>query len=339
MKLLEKYLFNTLSQTFFPIFWTLFIITSIIFLIKIAALTSIIQMNFIELLELYSYSLPTILFYILPISYFIGIVLTMAKFSADYEVIIFSSFGLNPLKFIQKLLPFSIAISIILLILSLGLLPKANYMKAQFMYVKKQEARFNIKASEYGQQFGSWLIYVNEEKDDIFKNITLLQVEKNKDLLISANQAQLNNNKSLLRLRLKDGKSFSIGDDIQQVDFNIMELNNDIKEMKNIKSLHDIFIYWKDRETDRKKSKAFSFNILISIFPILSLFFILWLGYFNPRYDKNRATAFSTILLVIFIVIANKFSAIYPNAILYTLPTGWFIFSYLSYYFTARKLY
>lgn len=339
MKLLEKYLFTTFSTTFFPIFLTLYIITSIIFLVKIASLTSIIQMNFIELLQFYSYSIPTILFYTLPISYFVGVCITISKLSTEYETIVITSFGLKPTKIIQLLIPSTIAISILLLVISLGLIPKAKYLKETFLNLKKQEAQFNIKASEYGQQIGSWLIYVNEENNQNFKDITLLQLEPNQDNFISANWATMKTLEESLSINLYKGKSFSISDSIQQVDFETMIMNHNTTKAKNIKSLNDIIMYWDDRKTDLKKSKDFTFNILVSFFPLVSIFFYLTIGYFNPRYDSNHATAISTLLVISFVIIANQLAKLYPNTGLITLPFIWFILGYISYLFKTKKLY
>ena len=338
MKLLEKYFFSTFSSTFFPIFLTLYIITSIIFLVKMAALTSVIQMNFLELMQLYSYSIPTILFYTLPVSYFVSLTLSIAKLSREDELIVITSFGLNPTKLIKIFLPTTIAITIVLLITSLGLIPKADYLKETFLNTKQQEAQFNIKASEYGQQFGSWLIYVNKEKDNFLQDITLLKLEKDQDTIISAGWATMNNKDKNLNLKLESGKSFVISDSIQQIDFEKMLLNNKVNNQSNISSLNDFIMYWADRKTNIKKSNDFSFRILISIFPVISLFFILTIGYFNSRYDSNKETVSASILTIIYIILA-KLSSKYPNDILYALPIGWFLISYLSYYFTTKKLY
>ncbi len=340
MKILEKYIFNTFSTAFFPIFLTLYIITSIIFLVQIAALTSIIQMNLLELLKLYSYSIPTIIFYTLPISYFVGAVLTISKLSAEYEMIVITSFGLNSLKIVKLLFPTTIVISILLLIVSLGLAPKAEYQKKAFLNIKKQEAQFNIKPSEYGQQFGKWLLYVNKELENkVFKDITLLQLSKNKDTLTSAKYATMHNNGNTLNLQLQNGKSFVLSDTLKQVDFEKMLLNDSSPKQKNIKSLNDIVLYWSDRKTNLKKSKDFTFNIFISLFPLISIFFIISVGYFNPRYDSNKATMLSSFIVILFIVIANQLARLYPNTGLYTLPFLWIFFSYIYYYFTIKKLY
>ena len=339
MKLLEKYFFMTFSNTFFPIFLTLYTVTSIIFLVKIAALTSVIQINFMELMKLYSYSIPHILFYTLPISYFIGLTLSIAKLSKEDELIVITSFGLKPTKIIEVFLRITIALTILLLIISLGLRPKADYLREAFLNIKKQEAKFNIKASEYGQKIGSWLIYVDKEKNQNFKDITLLQLEDGKDTFISAKYATMETLQGSLNLNLMHGKSFVISDSLQQIDFEKMILNHTTAETKNIRSLNDIIMYWDDRKINLDKSKDFSFRILISLFPILSLYFIIIFGFFNPRYNSDKSTILTSIVSIIFIVTASNLSAKYPNDVLYALPFSWLILSYVIYYFTVRKSY
>jgi len=339
MRVLEKYLFRVFSSTFFPIFLTLFIVTSIIFLVKIASLTSVIQVNFTELIQLYSYSIPHILFYILPISYFIGLSLSISKLSKEDELIVITSFGLNPIKIIKIFLPATIILCIVLLIVSLGLRPKSDYLKESFLNIKKQDAQFNIKASEYGQKIGSWLIYVDSKSKNTFNKITLLQLEKDKDTIISSNFAHINNKNNIMSINLKDGKSFSISDSIKQINFDEMILSHTIPQAQNIKSLNDIIMYWDDRKDNLNKSSNFSFRILLSLFPLLSLFFIIVFGFFNPRYTSNKTTIYAAATTISFIILASKLSTKYPNDILYALPIFWFVLSYLMYHFTIKGRY
>jgi len=337
--LLKKYLISTYSQIFFPIFITLFTVTSIIFLVKIASLTSVIQINFLELLELYSYSIPTILFYTLPITIFISLCLSLSKLSSEYELIVITSFGLNPIKILKLIFPTLVLSSILTLIISLALIPKADYMKKSFLKDKKTEASFNIKASEYGQEFGEWLIYVNEEKNGLYKDIVLFQQKKDEDTFIIAKYARMDNLKTSLTLSLQDGKVLKMKNGINQINFKKMVINNEIQQTSNINTFNDIVLYWQDRSTNKKRNEMFLFYILLSLFPLLSLFFILTIGYFNPRYDSNKSVVYSLILIIIYVGISNKLSVSYPNFGLLVLPIFWFLFSYLFYLLTTKKYY
>jgi len=76
---LKQYLHSQLAITFFPIFLGLFFITSVVFLVKIAALTSIITLNFFELFKLFAYVLPQIIFFNVIISFFFKLVITLVR--------------------------------------------------------------------------------------------------------------------------------------------------------------------------------------------------------------------------------------------------------------------
>jgi len=339
MKLLKKYLLLNYTQTFFPIFLTLYTITSIIFLVKIASLTSIIQINFLELVELYSYSVPTILFYTLPICVFISLVLTLSKLSSEYELIVITSFGLNPIKILKLIFPTILLSSVLLLLLSLALIPKADYMKKTFLQNKKTEAQFNIKASEYGQAFGKWLIYVEEEKKGKYKDIVLFQQAENKDTFIIAKHATMNNNGSSLSLNLETGKAVSITEKIDQIDFNKMIINNDIKSSININTLDDLLLYWKDITHSKSKAADFSFAILSSIFPLLSILFIIYIGYYNPRYEKNHSTLLAIATTTLFLIGSHKISKDFGLIALVYIPSIWIVIGGFIYHFRIRPHY
>ena len=76
---LKGYLLSNFSQIYFSIFLPLFVIASVIMLVKIAAFTSVIQLSFFEMVKLYLFMLPELLFYTLPVTFFISAVMTVSK--------------------------------------------------------------------------------------------------------------------------------------------------------------------------------------------------------------------------------------------------------------------
>jgi len=339
MKLLKKYLILNYSETFFPIFLTLYTITSIVFLVKIASLTSIIQINFLELIELYSYSIPKILFYTLPISVFISLALTLSKLSSEYELIVITSFGLNPIKILKLIFPTILLSTILLLLISLALIPKADYMKNTFLQNKKTEAQFNIKASEYGQAFGKWLIYVNEESKGVYKDIVLFQQSNDKDTFIISKYATMNNDGSSLSLNLETGKALNINNTVNQIDFKKMIISNELKSSSNINTLDDLILYWKDMSTDKSKESEFTFALLSSFFPLLSILFVIYIGYYNPRYEKNNSTLLAIGLTTIFLILSHRISKEFGMITLAAIPSIWIIVSLFIYHFKVKPHY
>ncbi len=340
MKLFKNYLFSQLSQSFFPIFITLFFITSIVYLVKIASLTSIIKIDFFELMQIYSYSLANILFLTLPISIFAASVIAVSKLSSEYELIIFTSFGLKPLQIIKAIFPPIFVLSITLLIISLDLIPKSEHLNEKFLSYEQAQAQFNIKASEYGQSFGDWLIYIEDHDGKQYGNIKLLNTDLTKDQFIIAKNATVHNISSNMNLQLENGKTLIIEPDaINQINFKTMYLYHTIKN-EFIEPFTNTYDFWMMNLDDSYRLlRKFNFSILLSIFPFISLFFVIYLSYFNPRFDKNRSSIYIVLFTTIYYVLAYYLSKTIGFYSLAVLPTGWILVSYLLYYKKIKPLY
>lgn len=336
---LKQYIFLQLSITFLPIFFGLFFITSIIFLVKIAALTSVITMNFSELLILYSYTIPNILFFTLPVSFFVSMVIALSKLSSEYELIVISSFGLNPLKILKMFFPITLILSISMLIISLGLIPKTKHLTNKMIEKKEKEANFNIKESEFGQKFGDWLIYITDKKDKEYSDVKLFKTDGSSDQFILSKTALLNNKKGDLSFTMYDGKSFLIKEkELNQIDFKSMKISDSLSNDK-IEPFINPKIYWENRMGENEDIDKFTFYILASLFPILSLFLVVSFGYFNPRYEKNKATMYAISFVIIYYVCSDYLSKhIFLNS-LYIVPIVWLAITYFVYTRKIKELY
>ena len=336
---LNQYLYSQLAVTFFPIFLGLFFITSIVFLVKIASLTSVITMDFFELFKLYAYVIPQIIFYTMPISFFISLVITLAKLASDYELTVITSFGLNPIKILKVFLPITFLLSILLLIISVGLIPKTKFLTKQFLDVKTKEANFNIKASEFGQKFGDWLIYISGKDDKVYEDVKLFKTDKKNDQFIVSDTAILNNDNGSLSFKLLNGKAFIIDEkEFNQIDYESMYINDSIADSK-IGIFTNTYEYWKNNIKKNIDIDDLTFFILTSLFPLISLFLVITFGYFNPRYEKNRAVLFSLVAVVLYYVLIKAIGDKILLHALYVIPTIWLIGTYILYSKTIKKEY
>ena len=336
---LKQYLYSQLAITFFPIFLGLYFITSIVFLVKIASLTSIITISFLELFTLYSYVIPQIIFYTMPISFFIYLVITLSKLASEYELTVITSFGLNPLKILKVFLPLTLILSAALLIISVGLIPKTKFLTKQFLDAKTKEANFNIKASEFGQKFGDWLIYIKDKEDKVYNEIKLFKTEENKEQFILSKTAVLDNDKGNLSFKLNDGKAFFIDEsEVNQIDFESMHINDSIAG-STVGIFTNTYDYWKNNISKGKDIDDLSFFVLTSLFPVLSLFLVITFGYFNPRYEKNRAVSYSLISIVLYYVLIKAIGDSLLLHALYLIPIIWLIGTYILYTKTVKKEY
>ncbi len=336
---LQRYLYSQLAITFFPIFFGLFFITAVIFLVKISALTAIITVNFFELFRIFSYTIPDIIFYTMPISFFISMVITLSKLSSEYELTVITSFGLNPFKILKIFLPLTLLLTLLLLVVSVGLIPKTDFERKQFVNIKKNEANFNIKSGEFGQKFGDWLIFINDKKNNLYEDVKLLKVQNDNDQFVISKNAVLDNDKGVLSIRLAEGKAFLIDkEEFNQINYEAMYINDSISAAKTT-VFTTTYDYWKDNIKNKVDLDDLTFFILTSFFPLMSLFLVITFGYFNPRYEKNRAIMYSLISIVLYYILIKSIGDKIFLHTLYIIPILWLSGTYFLYSKTIKKEY
>ena len=312
---------------------------SIFSLVQIAALTSVMTINFGELLTLYSYSLPNLIFYTLPISFFLGLIISLSKLSSEYELIVITSFGLNPLKIFKVFFPIALTFSIVLLIISIGLIQKSKYESNLMLLEKQKEANFNIKASEFGQKFGDWLIYITNKDGQYYSNVKLFKADDESEQFVLSKDAVLNNDSGELSFSLNEGRSFFMeNDQIRQIDFKRMDINDSLAK-NALGDYTDAYHFWKDRLRLQSFKERFITYIVGSLLPLISLFMVIAFGYYNPRYEKNRAVLYAVSFAVLFNVLSNVMVKNIGYHTIYALPLIWIALSLYLYNRRVKKVY
>ena len=330
MDRVHDYIYKHFSLIFFSVFVPLFFIASIIFLVKIAAVTALVQLNVYDMLQLYLFILPELLFYTLPIAFFIGGTMTFAKLSFDYEIVVLFALGVNPSRIVKIMLSGAVILSALLLYISLVLIPHTTQMYKNFMYAKKSQVNFNIKPSEFGQKFGDWHIYIGKQDkgNKKYSDIALFNQDRNSENLILASHAEILNNNGSLQFRLYDGRVNMYKDkEFSVVNFDTMNIN-DTTTMSS-KPYASSLEYW--LQNNSKRPAKFSTNVLISLFPILSILVILSIGIIHTRSNKNPTYLHMFIAVTLFyalsFILAKQLGALSIIAVI----TTWSLSSYLLY--------
>lgn len=312
----NRYLLKHFSELFSSLFFILFFITSVVFFIKIAALTAVIKMNFSELGTLYIYLLPRTLMYTLPITFFIALCITLFNLSRENETIVLFTLGYNPAKIARFFMGFAFLLSVILVIDLFVLIPISKQLNSNFIEYKKAEAKFNIKASEFGQKFEDWFVYIeNSDTEKKYEGITLYQTaQKNdKEKLILAKNALIDNDKGVLRLRLSEGKIFDLAPlSLEQTNFESMHIN--AKPKNSVGQIQTVMQYWNGVFTDNRRAYDLSFFLLIALFPLATTLIALSIGIVTYRYNRGGIylSMFSTIAL--YITLTTLLSSWHPQS-------------------------
>jgi len=336
MKTLQKYILDNLSVLFLSIFVPLFSIASVIFLIKMATYTAVIQLDILEMAKLYIFVIPEVLFYTLPFSFFIAITLTLFKLSNENEIIVMFSLGIHPSFILKTLLKPAILLSLLLLLNFLILHPHAKTLSQNFYNYKKGQAKFNLSASEFGHSFGEWLLYIGgDNNDETYDDVFLFKrdTKGDEEVLISAKHAKIITDSNILKLELRDGEGYSYSkDNFSQINFNKMYINDYLTT--DLRKYEKPWEYWRSDIRKDRKRKLFIRNTLMSLLPILSLFIAASIGIVHTRHNKGK------IYLYLFISVASYYELVLllqKSIHYYAIPTMIIIWSVIT-YFIYRKI-
>jgi len=283
------------TKAFLTIFLPFFLIFTLIYLVKISALTSQIQITIGELLTLYSYSIPDIIFYTLPISFVTALANVLLKLSQSNELIALYALGLKANKVLKSLLILGILFSILLASISFLAMPLSKQLYKEFRNSKKSEAKLNIVAGKLGQKFGNYYIYVKENRGDKFHDIVIYnRTNENEEQFFSSKSGNLNKTNGVTSLLLNDGYGYTYTEEkLQQSQYKSLEVY-DAQQNKPYE-FEDIVAHWSKAKTDIKMLHRALFFIFVSLIPLLSVYLIAAYSMINPRYQANRS------FLIIFI--------------------------------------
>ncbi|MCF6340633.1 MAG: LptF/LptG family permease [Sulfurimonas sp.] len=331
MNILQKYVRESLSVIFLSIFLPLFSIASIVFLIKLATYTAIIQLSIWEMAKLFFFIVPELLFYTLPLSFFIAATLTLFKLSNDNEIVVLFALGIKPIEILKTMFKPALFLSIILIFNFFILFPHAKVLSKNFISYKKSEAKFNLSASEFGHRFGEWLLYIGtENSDETYSDVILFNKNQEEEVLIGAKKAQIINNDGILRLKLTSGEGYSYSKEkFTQIDFKIMFINDTMQT--SLIKYKTPMEYWFSKIASKKKNKMLMTNILLSLFPILSLFLVASIGIVHVRHQKGKVYLFIFLAVLVYHSIALGLSSTLTPFTIPILIISWLVTTYIIY--------
>ncbi|WP_460169005.1 LptF/LptG family permease [Campylobacter concisus] len=291
MSRVNKYLLFNFLGTFASLFSTLFLIMSIVFFIQIARITSYIEISFGELFKLYSFMLPRVLLFVVPIAFFVSLAMTLFRLSKENESIVIFTLGGSPNKIARFFLAFSALLSAALLVVAIVIIPIAVQLNENFIDYKKTVAKLNLKPTKFGQKFSDWMVYVGSEVEDsnssIYKDIVMFNpFAKESQRLITAKNAKITNVNQSIELSLNEGKMYDIKDEIyHQSNFKSMKIRT--PQSESISKVGSIKEYWMGITYSNELKRDLSTYVLVALFPLASTLFAISLGIVTYRYEKG----------------------------------------------------
>lgn len=301
MDKLRHYLYSHLNVLFFSIFIPLFTIASVIFMIKLATYTAVIQLNISEMGKLYLFVLPELFFYTLPIAFVVAGALSLYRLSNDNEMVVIFSLGISPTFLLRVLATPALLLTLVLFVDYLMVTPYIKSISKNFLQQKQAEAKFNLTASEFGHSFGDWMLFINQSNNSAraYGDVVLFNKNLKEEILLVANKAELLNQNGNLQLRLSDGEGYTYNTDtFKRMQYKTLMINDVIESDEA--PYTNTLDYWTSPIDHEYRNRLLTTNALLSLFPALSLFLIVALGVVHARHQKRWIYLWLFLSIVLF---------------------------------------
>ena len=210
--------------------------TSIVFLSRMMKLTQMIVVKGVGLMEVLQsclYLLPYLLVFTLPMAATVGILLAMMRLTVDQEMIALKTAGLSYGQLLPPILGFSLAATLITLILTLYGSPWGQEATRELLKeVVKRRADLGIKEQVFNTDFQGMMLFVNQvsspagELEGVFVYDYLDQEEPN-TIYAERGRLRFDQAQESMMLQLFDGRIVRWGKDLshwQTVEFKTYQL-------------------------------------------------------------------------------------------------------------------
>ena len=215
---------------------------------------------------------PDFVTLLIPLSFFLGVVITISRMYADREIYGYFTGNLSQNDLIKYLIPQAIIYFLITLSLSVYIAPYTKELSKNLLSTDSLEEQFNsIKPNEIiiFNDFEGF-IFAKDKNRNILDQIAFLSSSNENFSLVLADKLTSNDKDSMLDLTLKDGLVYQniFGEDSSFIsefgEFNF-PLKKDI-EQSDIQTLSKVFDY---SEKSSKSQKQWNISIPITIFILL----------------------------------------------------------------------
>jgi LPS export ABC transporter permease LptF/LPS export ABC transporter permease LptG len=167
VRILDRYIWKEL---FVPFALGLFVFTFLLLIDKIFDLADLILNKGVPVrlvALLLSYILPAFLVLTIPMGFLLAILVAFGRLSADMEIVALKASGVSPLRLLRPVLIVGLAAAAVTAYLMFEAVPRANYaFKSLIFEILRRQASVGIKERIFNDDFGNFVIYVEEIAPD-----------------------------------------------------------------------------------------------------------------------------------------------------------------------------
>ncbi|MDC3375784.1 LptF/LptG family permease [Gammaproteobacteria bacterium] len=244
---------------------------------------------------------PDFITLLIPLSFFLGVLISISRIYVEREIYGFFSVGLAPFDLIKFLAPQALLYFLLTLILSLYVAPYTKALSQEILKIDSFEEQIeSIKSDEIVSLNEGGFIHIQNTDNNLLTGIKALKQNQENSFFVIADELSTSETKELIKLNFNNGSFYSgVFSNSSKLQSNFNEFKLDIKKEKNLTndmSLTKLFDFSSDSNT-----ASFQWNVSVPITILILLFIGVYISEVKPRQGRFSVILPGMLLYVMYL--------------------------------------
>jgi lipopolysaccharide export system permease protein len=229
---------------------------------------------------------PDFITLLIPLSFFLGLLITIGRLNSEGEIHGYFSAGLSKFNLIKFLLPQAFIYFFITLVLSLYIAPYTKNLSKDLLVIDSFEEQIDaIQSDEIVSLDDGGFLYVQTADEGLIKGVKLFQVDEDNSFIVISDELLTTEKDKTIELNLKNGSFY--GGLFSQSSKIISNFNNFNFEIdKNMSQSNDLSLTKLFDYSSASDQATFQWNISIPITILILLLYGIYISSSKPREGK-----------------------------------------------------
>ena len=153
---------------------------------------------------------PDFITLLLPLSFFLGVVITISRLYSDREIYGFFTGGLSEIDFLKYLLPQSLLFFFLTLLLSIYVAPYTKELSKEMISLDSLQEQFeSIKPNQvFPLKNNEGFVFIKDKQESVFDEVVLYISNEDYSSIVVADQLSYDDLNSIMNLNFKNGSMY-----------------------------------------------------------------------------------------------------------------------------------
>ena len=229
---------------------------------------------------------PDFITLLIPLSFFLGLLITIGRLNSEGEIHGYFSAGLSKFNLIKFLLPQAFIYFFITLVLSLYIAPYTKNLSKDLLVIDSFEEQIDaIQSDEIVSLDDGGFLYVQTADEGLIKGVKLFQVDEDNSFIVISDELLTTEKDKTIELNLKNGSFYGgLFSESSKIISNFNNFNFEID--KNMSQNNDLSLTKLFDYSSASDQATFQWNISIPITILILLLYGIYISSSKPREGK-----------------------------------------------------